>query len=72
MDAVYLLWHHPNGVDSDQNVLLVGVYRTENTARQAITRLSGKPGFVQVPGSFEINKYELDHDHWTDGFRIET
>jgi hypothetical protein len=50
--------------------MLIGVYRTEDDAKAAIARLAGKPGFVNHPDWFEICRYELNADHWTDGYVI--
>ena len=54
---------------SDENdEKLVGVYRTEDHAKAAIDRVKNKPGFRDASGAFEIAKYELDKDHWAEGF----
>jgi hypothetical protein len=61
--TVYLLWH----TDSSGDEKLIGVYATRLDASLAIERLKDKPGFSQG-GAFEIAEYELNGDHWTDGF----
>ncbi|GAC1656078.1 MAG: hypothetical protein NVS9B15_17070 [Acidobacteriaceae bacterium] len=63
MQTVFLLWHN-----YDKHHLLIGVYRAEACAQSAIERLSAKPGFSSHPQGFEISPYELDKDHWTEGF----
>jgi hypothetical protein len=67
MDSVYLLWHVQALKERDQE-LLIGVYRTEEHAKAAIQRLKGRPGFVDSPQGFQICPYELNLDHWTEGF----
>jgi hypothetical protein len=67
MDDVYLLWY-VREVDSGDDELLIGVYRAEADAEAAIARLRGKPGFSTVPDGFQIRPYELNRDHWVDGF----
>ena len=62
--AVFLLWHTDNYDDEK----LIGVYETEEQATSAITRLKDKPGFSEPGGKFEVAKYELNRDHWTEGF----
>jgi hypothetical protein len=65
---VFLLWHTERCGDEK----LIGVYRTEENALAAIERVKDKPGISEEGGNFEIAKYELDQDHWTDGFvRVE-
>lgn len=68
MNSVFLLWFvHAKDTD-DEDELLIGVYRTEADAKATIERLAAKPGFVDEPAGFEICEYELNKDHWTEGF----
>jgi len=46
----------------------MGVYRTEADANAAIKRLRNKPGFAEFADGFQIDAYELNQDHWTEGF----
>lgn len=47
--AVYLLWHsHPTG-GRENNEKLIGVYSTEDEAKSAQNRISGKAGFATYP-----------------------
>jgi len=62
--AVYLLWH----TDKHGDEKLIGVYETDEGASSAISRVKDKPGFSDLDGKFEIAKYELNEDHWTEGF----
>jgi hypothetical protein len=66
----------PSGAD---DVKLIGVYRTEANARAAVGRLAMQPGFCkhanvidpeldQDDQGFHIDEYELDKDHWTEGY----
>jgi hypothetical protein len=67
MDEVCLLWHvHQVGGEDDEK--LIGVYRQAADAKAAIERLRNKPGFVTCPEGFQICSYELNRDHWTEGF----
>ncbi|WP_225563077.1 hypothetical protein [Rhodanobacter sp. DHG33] len=57
---------------------MIGVYRTLDAAKAAVDRLSTRPGFAESPvvvdpdtnqvDGFYIGEYELDEDHWTEGF----
>ena len=60
---VYLVWH----TDSYGDEKLIGVYATRSDASLAIERMKDKPGF-SLGGAFEIAEYELNRDHWIDGF----
>ncbi len=61
---VYLLWH----TDKYGDEKLIGAYGTEELAISAITRIKDKPGFSCPGGKFEIARYEINKDHWTEGF----
>jgi hypothetical protein len=63
-DSVYLLWH----IDEFDDEKLIGVYRTEGDADAAIKRVKEMPGFMHEGGKFQCAKYELDQDHWRQGF----
>lgn len=78
MDSVFVIQHVHVFDDGNEDVKMIGVYRTLASARMAVIRLKGEPGFcdqsdVIVEGvgdepGFHINEYHLDKDHWTDGF----
>jgi hypothetical protein len=65
--CVYLMWHWRKPQDNG-DAKLIGVYRTEDDARGAINRLRDQPGCRHFPDDFLIEKYELNKDHWTEGF----
>jgi hypothetical protein len=47
---------------------LIGVYSDEKEAKQAIERVKDKPGFRDYPDGFLLDCYEVNEDHWQDGF----
>jgi hypothetical protein len=71
MNSVWLLWFVHNRDAEGEDELLLGVYRTEQDAKAAIDRLATKRGFVDEPSGFEICEYELNKDHWTEGFIVD-
>ena len=64
MDEVFLLSH----VSESDDEKIIGVYRVHADAQAAIERLRNKPGFVTFPDGFHIDRYELNRDHWTEGY----
>jgi hypothetical protein len=69
----------PAEKDGYEDTKFIGVYRTEQTAMKAIERLREQPGFCNHPNVYDTDKdyqlagfciddYELDKDHWTEGF----
>ena len=67
MESVFLLWH-VHVVENGDDEKLIGVYRSEEEARAAIIRLADQPGFVDCPEGFLIESYEIDKDHWIEGY----
>jgi hypothetical protein len=68
MNKVYVLQHVITYSAFDDNTKLIGVYSSENAGRSAIGRLKSKPGFIDSRGEFHLEGYELDLDHWVEGF----
>ena len=65
METAFLLQHER---PDTEHVKTIGIYSTRAAAAAAIVRLCSQPGFSDYPGSFSIDEYTLDKDHWVDGF----
>jgi len=63
---------HAHAIGNSEDVKLIGVYSTEAHATAALDRLRTRPGFEQTPEGFHVQAYDLDKDHWTDGFATMT
>ncbi|MCG6499866.1 hypothetical protein [Kitasatospora sp. A2-31] len=50
------------------DVKLLGIYSSEAAAEERMRRARLLPGFVDEPDCFQIGEYDLDGDHWTEGF----
>ena len=68
MKYLYVLQHVHKFPDGTEDVKLIGIYSSSKNAEKAITRLIQKPGFSENRDGFFIDEYEIDVDHWTDGF----
>jgi hypothetical protein len=67
MMKVFVLWHvHTLGTVDDEK--LIGIYSDEGAAQKAIARLVTRPGFKECPDGFSIDSYEIDKDHWIEGY----
>lgn len=64
---VFVLEHSYESEGCDE-AKLIGVFSSEERAREAIDRLLGKPGFIDHPDGFTIDAYEIDHSSWESGF----
>jgi hypothetical protein len=70
MKFVFML-SHTHGEDDDEreeNYKVIGIYSSEDEARAAIARKLQYPGFCDEPDGFEIEKIELNHDMWAEGY----
>ena len=65
---VFILQHVLAFDDVDEDVKLIGVYSSHAQATAAIDRLRQQPGFCDTPEGFNIDRYTLDVDHWTEGY----
>ena len=59
-EKVWLLWFEQEREEGEDTELLIGVYRTEETAKGAIMRLQDQAGFREYPEGFHIT-----HGPWT-------
>lgn len=67
---VYLLQHSyekDNGCDETKTL---GIFSSEENAKDAIQNYINLPGFKDMPDEFYIDVYELDKQHWSEGFGI--
>ncbi len=65
---VFVLQHVHSLGNEAEDVKLIGVYSSRENAQAAITRLSRAPGFSETPEGFHIDEYEMDKDHWVEGY----
>ncbi len=47
--------------------MLIGVFGSDQLAKDAIASVANKPGFVDYPDRFEICPYEVGRVHWSEG-----
>jgi hypothetical protein len=66
--SIYLLSHDYETPTSLDNGILLGIYHSEADARKSKEELATQPGFDQFPNGFHIDRYQINEDHWTDGF----
>jgi hypothetical protein len=78
MTSVFVLQHVHVIPGGDEDVKMIGVYRSEASARMAVDRLKDQPGFRDLPNivgsedegdeGFHISEYTLDKDSWAEGY----
>ena len=81
MQTVYVLQHLHMLPGDVEDVKLIGVYSSRAAALEALQRKRGAPGFRDFPAlvnaagakdtapeGFYISEYQLDVDHWSEGF----
>jgi len=67
MKRVFILQHSYELLDCDETKF-IGVYSSKDEANNAISRLSNLIGFSDRIDGFSIDEYEINKDHWTEGF----
>ena len=68
MKCVFLVSHLHDFGDDREEVKIIGVYETEADAHAAVARLEDKPGFCDRIEGFHVTEYEVNKDHWQDGY----
>ena len=66
--TVFVLQHVAREDEDDEDVKFIGVYSSRSSAEAAVTRIVVQPGFADFPDGFHIDEYEIDRDHWVEGF----
>ena len=69
MNAVYVLQHTYED-ETHEDTKFLGVFSSDEAAKEAILHLRNLPGFRDYPDGFEIDKYEIDRPHWSEGFGL--
>ena len=59
---------HQHELDGCDEVKFIGVYSSEDRAWSAVDRAKALSGFRDHPDGFSVDPYEVDMDHWTEGF----
>jgi hypothetical protein len=79
MKSVFIVQHLHVLAEGREDIKFIGAYRSSKAAHAAIGRLSLQPGFRNHPrlinpdeddyeSGFYLDEYELDKDHWAEGF----
>ena len=68
MKDVFILWHTRELNDGGEDSKLLGVYSSESIANGKINKYKKLPGFREHSDGFQVVKYEIDVDHWQEGF----
>ena len=68
MRTAFVLHHTREDEDGYDNDKLIGVYSSQERAERVIESYKGLPGFAEHPEGFSTSAYEIDKDHWTEGF----
>lgn len=71
METTFVL-QHSYEIDGIDETKFIGVYATKELAEASILRLKNKPGFRDRPENFQISEYELNKDHWVEGYAVMT
>lgn len=67
MNEVFTLQHSYKN-NGNEETKFIGIYTTEQEAKNAIERLKSQSGFKDRPNDFYIDKYQLNKDNWSEGY----
>lgn len=65
---MFVVFHEYETISGCDSVKLIGIYSSEETGKAAISRARGQSGFRSYPDGFSIDEYDIDRDHWQEGF----
>ena len=68
MTRAYILQHVHATENGGEDVKLIGVYSSRDTAQAAVARLSQVAGFRDDVAGFHIDEYQIDRDQWAEGY----
>lgn len=68
MASVFVLQHVHAMENGDEDVKFIGVYSTREKAQAAVSRVGREPGFSDEPEGFHVDEYQIDRDHWSEGY----
>jgi hypothetical protein len=68
VNTAHILWHVRADDTYKEDAKLIGAYSSADAAAAAIARVEDQPGFRDYVAGFEVSAYEIDKDHWTEGF----
>ena len=64
---VYVLWHIHEVRKDDRDLSLIGIYSTEEKAKEALAHARTLPVFCDWHDEFSVASYTLDEDLWPHG-----
>jgi len=68
MKTVFIVQHKRHKDEDNEDTKFIGVYSSNQNAVDAVNRLKKQPGFKDHSTGFYIDEYEIDKDHWVEGF----
>jgi hypothetical protein len=67
---VWLLWRGDDIHDDTPEAKLLGAHSSEELAQARTARCVDVPGFAEHPEAFEVTRYDVDRDEWTEGYVV--
>jgi len=65
---VFVLQHVHSIDEEHEDIKLIGVYASQEAAKQAVARMQLQPGFCDTPEGFAISTITLNKDYWEEGY----
>ena len=68
MSLVWTLYHTHEFEDGHEDLKLIGIFSSEESAVRAKKSLLNQPGFRDLPDGFSIDPHTVDDIGWRKGF----
>ena len=69
MSVIYLVQHENIENDYIEEPRMIGIYSSEELAKEAVERAKKLSGYSDYPEGFQITEYLLDLDQFICGFK---
>ena len=66
--GAFVVFHDYDDEDGDEQIKLIGIFATKQTAETAVDGLRKMPGFADYPLGFSIEFHPFDRIGWREGF----
>ena len=67
MESVFIL-QHSYELNESEETKIIGIYSSKEIAEKIVSKYKNLSGFKDHPDCFYIAEYEIDKNHWEEGF----
>lgn len=68
MKYVYIVHHTHVISEENEDIKLIGAFSSKENAIKVTEKYKQLPGFREAPKGFDIDKYQIDEEYWSEGY----